>query len=124
MVKEGYYFGLPPLAFGAAVYVYYSPIIGAVLLFLAVFILYFFRDPDRAIPADAGAIVSPADGRVVEGSPQLRNSQRALSEGVRDHIPQSRGSGRCGQLSPELVHDLDQLLMAAKEPDRIELNRE
>lgn len=29
------------------------------------FFLYFFRDPERAIPADAAAIVSPADGRVI-----------------------------------------------------------
>ena len=65
MVKEGYYFGLPPLALGAAVYVYYSPIIGAVLVLLSLFIFYFFRDPEREIPADAGAIVSPADGRVL-----------------------------------------------------------
>jgi phosphatidylserine decarboxylase len=30
------------------------------------FVLYFFRDPDRAIPSDTGVVVSPADGRVVE----------------------------------------------------------
>jgi len=65
MVNEGYYFGLPILALGAAVYVLYSAVGGAFLLLLAVFIFYFFRDPDRMIPADAGAIVSPADGRVV-----------------------------------------------------------
>jgi phosphatidylserine decarboxylase len=28
------------------------------------FILYFFRDPDRSIPADTSALVSPADGTV------------------------------------------------------------
>jgi phosphatidylserine decarboxylase len=65
MVKEGYYFGLPPLALGAVVYVFYSPIFGALLVLLAAFIFYFFRDPERSIPADAGAIVAPADGRVV-----------------------------------------------------------
>ena len=65
MVKEGYYFGLPPLALGAAVYLFYSPIAGVLLVLLAVFVFYFFRDPERVIPADAGAIVSPADGRVV-----------------------------------------------------------
>jgi phosphatidylserine decarboxylase len=37
-----------------------------VLLLLAAFIAYFFRDPERAIPADPAAIVSPADGRVME----------------------------------------------------------
>ena len=37
------------------------------LLGLAVtaFLLYFFRNPGRAIPADMSAIVSPADGRVI-----------------------------------------------------------
>jgi len=32
---------------------------------LGLFVFYFFRDPARAIPAEAGAVVSPADGRVV-----------------------------------------------------------
>jgi phosphatidylserine decarboxylase len=65
MVKEGYYFGLPPLALGAAALFLRWTIIGAILVALAAFIFYFFRDPERAIPADAGAVVSPADGRVV-----------------------------------------------------------
>jgi phosphatidylserine decarboxylase len=32
---------------------------------LGLFVVSFFRDPRRAIPADAGAVVSPADGKVV-----------------------------------------------------------
>jgi phosphatidylserine decarboxylase len=32
------------------------------------FILQFFRDPPRAVPEDPAAVVSPADGRVVEVS--------------------------------------------------------
>src|ERR1700738_5709637 len=65
MVKEGYYFGLPPLALGAAALLLRWTITGAILICLAAFIFYFSRDPDRVIPAAAGAIVSPADGRVV-----------------------------------------------------------
>lgn len=41
----------------------------ALSLILAVvtgFIIYFFRDPERKIPADAGTVVSPADGTVVD----------------------------------------------------------
>jgi phosphatidylserine decarboxylase len=29
------------------------------------FICYFFRDPDRVIPDDAGCVVSPADGKII-----------------------------------------------------------
>lgn len=36
------------------------------VLVLAVFAAWFFRDPDRAAPADSRAIVSPADGKVID----------------------------------------------------------
>ena len=36
-----------------------------VSLLLTLFVLYFFRDPERAVPQDAGAVVSPADGKVI-----------------------------------------------------------
>ncbi len=65
MVKEGYYFGLPPLALGAAAFLAHWIIAAILLVCLAAFVFYFFRDPERVIPADPGAIVSPADGRVV-----------------------------------------------------------
>jgi phosphatidylserine decarboxylase len=38
----------------------------AIGIALAVFVTSFFRDPERTIPADPGAIVAPADGRVVK----------------------------------------------------------
>jgi len=31
----------------------------------ALFVLQFFRDPPRPVPAEAGAVLSPADGRIV-----------------------------------------------------------
>ena len=65
MVKEGYYFGLPPLLLGGVALLAHWVIAGLLLLALAAFIFYFFRDPERSIPSDPGAIVSPADGRVV-----------------------------------------------------------
>ena len=33
---------------------------------IALFVLQFFRDPAREIPQDAGAVLSPADGRIVK----------------------------------------------------------
>lgn len=32
---------------------------------VALFMVYFFRDPERTTPAESGAVVSPADGRVM-----------------------------------------------------------
>jgi phosphatidylserine decarboxylase len=66
MVKEGYWYGLP-LALIAAGCLYLDlkgP--AAVFLLLCLFILNFFRDPERRVPSEADALVSPADGRVVE----------------------------------------------------------
>ncbi|HSB32947.1 MAG TPA: phosphatidylserine decarboxylase family protein [Nitrospirota bacterium] len=38
---------------------------GAVLLVLTLFVLFFFRDPERAVPQGGGVVVSPADGKVI-----------------------------------------------------------
>src|SRR6266478_3871159 len=65
MVKEGYYFGVPPLVLGGACFFLHWYIAAAVLVFLALFVFSFFRDPERVIPAEPGAVVSPGDGRVV-----------------------------------------------------------
>jgi phosphatidylserine decarboxylase len=65
MVKEGYYFGLPPLVLGGVAILAHWTITGVVLVCLALFVFSFFRDPERVIPAEAGTVVSPADGRVV-----------------------------------------------------------
>jgi phosphatidylserine decarboxylase len=65
MVKEGYYFGLPPLLLGGIALAAHWIIVGILLLGFAAFVFYFFRDPERVIPTDPGAIVSPGDGRVV-----------------------------------------------------------
>ncbi|BBJ00008.1 phosphatidylserine decarboxylase proenzyme [Ferrigenium kumadai] len=36
------------------------------LWIIFIFVLQFFRDPPREIPQDAGAVLSPADGRVIK----------------------------------------------------------
>ena len=68
MVKEGYYFGLPPFLLGLLSLSFGTPLaisIGVVLVCFALFIFYFFRNPEREIPAESSAVVSPGDGRVV-----------------------------------------------------------
>ncbi|HUJ17861.1 MAG TPA: phosphatidylserine decarboxylase family protein [Nitrospirota bacterium] len=38
---------------------------GFVLLVLTLFVLFFFRDPERTVPDENAVVVSPADGRVI-----------------------------------------------------------
>ena len=69
MVPDGYYYALPLVGVAALM----GWLLGAwwaiPALLLACFFLWFFRDPKRAVPATAGAIVSPADGKVTDVSP-------------------------------------------------------
>jgi phosphatidylserine decarboxylase len=64
MVIDGIYYALAFSAGGALVWRLIHPAWSAPLFVLAVFCLYFFRDPDRTIP-DGPVAVSPADGKVV-----------------------------------------------------------
>jgi phosphatidylserine decarboxylase len=64
IVLDGIYYALALAAAGGLVAWLLGPIFGAVLWLLAAFCLYFFRNPDREVPAGPVA-VSPADGKVV-----------------------------------------------------------
>ena len=50
----------PALALAA-----FLPWVAALFGVVALFMVYFFRDPRRVVPAQADAVVSPADGRVL-----------------------------------------------------------
>jgi phosphatidylserine decarboxylase len=66
LAKEGWPF--IAIAFFVAVFAsFFLPGFLAFLCWLALaFVVQFFRDPPRAIPADAGAVLAPADGRIVK----------------------------------------------------------
>ena len=73
MLREGYWYGLPlVLISGGALGFWFrerSPLLLVCAIFfsiLALLILNFFRDPERSIPTEARAIISPADGRVMQ----------------------------------------------------------
>ena len=78
MHPEGYKFAAPPVLAAIAAEAY-ARLLGAgrwldaaaaVLLALGLFVMYFFRDPERVIPGDPDAVVSPADGRVTLVAPE------------------------------------------------------
>lgn len=64
MVIDGLYYALGCVAGVLVVAWLAGPVYGVPLLLAALFCLYFFRDPERQIPAGE-VVVSPADGKVV-----------------------------------------------------------
>lgn len=60
--------GIPFILIGAALTVLMlmvHPVPAAAALIVTLFIVYFFRNPERTCPEDATAVISPADGVVI-----------------------------------------------------------
>jgi len=65
VAAEGWPFILPLAAVTVLCFLFGWKQIGYVALALSLFVLFFFRDPERTIPEGKGVIVSPADGKVI-----------------------------------------------------------
>src|SRR5579863_3562210 len=78
MVRDAYYYAFPLLLAAALIGWLASPLWAFPALLLAVFFFWFFRDPDRDIPGEEGALVSPADGKVTDISPVASNGASRL----------------------------------------------
>lgn len=66
MVNDAYRFIIPLLAVSGASYYFGFNVLALCSLLLSFFVAFFFRNPEREIPEDPNAIVSPADGRVIK----------------------------------------------------------
>jgi len=64
MVRDGYLYAAFLIVAGGVVGWLASPLWAIPALLLAAFFLWFFRDPERTITNEPGALVSPADGKV------------------------------------------------------------
>ncbi len=65
VAAEGWPFILPLAAATLLSFVIGWKYPGAILLVLTLFVLFFFRDPDRSVPEGGSVVVSPADGKVI-----------------------------------------------------------
>lgn len=65
IAKQGYPFIVPLL--GVTVLIAIISLKGAIFpAALTLFVIYFFRDPEREVPTEEGLIISPADGRIID----------------------------------------------------------
>ncbi len=65
VASEGWPFIIPLAVVTALLFAFGWRNTGVVALVLTLFVLFFFRDPERAVPEGKGLVVSPADGKVI-----------------------------------------------------------
>src|SRR5438876_10831733 len=113
IVKDAWMFLVPLLISGALAIGLGLHIAGILLLFLAGFVAFFFRNPRREIPSDPKVIVSPADGRVVKIERVGNVTRLSIFLSIFDvHVNRSPMAGRIetidyrrGKFKPAFNHD-------------------
>lgn len=100
MVREGIPFVIAPVIIAAIFGLLGFWPVSMVFAALALFMLYFFRDPQRNVPQDDGLIVSAADGVVtrIDETPQTKTVSVFLSP-LDVHINRSPISGTIKEIT-------------------------
>jgi len=111
MVADGIYYALGFTAGGLLVSYLSRPVWGVPLFILALFCLWFFRDPNRETPQGPYA-VSPADGKVVVVKPENGGTRISIFLNVFDvHVNRTPIPGRITKVQ----YQQGKFLVASKE---------
>jgi phosphatidylserine decarboxylase len=82
MVNDAFRFAVPLVVLAAVSILLHLAAVALVLILLAGFVCYFFRNPDRSIPAGDNLVVSPADGKVVRVFDFPQEGDQAGGKGI------------------------------------------
>jgi len=102
VVREGIPFVVVPIVLAIAPLALGSWLPAMILLAVAAFMIYFFRDPERTPPLEPGIIVAPADGRItlIKSGENNRDLLVSIFLSPLDvHVNRSPVSGRITRIS-------------------------
>jgi len=125
MVRDGYIYGLSLLVVAVVLAWFTGTLVWSIApVLLALFFLWFFRDPERVIPSGEGLIVSPGDGLVTEtvaiNTPEGQRQRISIFLSVFDvHVNRSPISGVISR-----VHYQKGLYLNAMNPASAERNEQ
>lgn len=104
IASEGWPLILPLLGGAVVLWTVGLTAVGLFLGALAAGIAFFFRDPERSAPAEVGAILAPADGRVVRIGPAVdgrKGTEVSIFLSLLDvHINRAPCAGRIEEVLP------------------------
>lgn len=104
VASEGWPFIVPLLGGAFLLWITGVTLGSLFLVLLAAAVGFFFRDPERFPPAEAGAILAPADGRVVRIGPSMdgrRGTEVSIFLSLFDvHINRAPCAGRIEEVLP------------------------
>jgi len=120
MVRDGIPYVVIPLVLAVVPIILGYWWLAIPLMVIAVFMAYFFRDPDRTVPTEPGIVVAPADGlvtiiRLADGRENPESLVSIFLSPLDVHINRSPISG----VITDISYKKGKYLMATKEASRL-----